>query len=221
MTEHEELSRRYLDGELSAAEQQAWLSGLSEEERAALADVRHSLQALEGLPCVEPPQELADRVMAAIASRKPSKLAAVRGWWQHRPWHVAGVALAAAVLFAVVGPLVRLATRTPGMPTSPVTEMARAPAAPGLRSAEAVTFTLYAPAARRVALVGDFNGWGSAGRVELQPRSGGVWGVTVKLRPGQYQYAFVVNGGQWVTDPHARQQVSDDFGRRNAVVVVV
>jgi len=84
-----------------------------------------------------------------------------------------------------------------------------------LRSAESVAnvvFTLEAPSASRVSLVGDFNGW----RPEaLTPKAGGqgVWQISVPLRKGAvYTYDFLIDGQQWVADPHSETQIDDGFG---------
>ncbi|AHG90698.1 glycoside hydrolase family 13 domain protein [Gemmatirosa kalamazoonensis] len=59
-----------------------------------------------------------------------------------------------------------------------------------------VRFALEAPAASRVALVGDFTGWG-ARAVELR-RRGGAWAADVPLRGGRHRFGFVVDDSQWV-----------------------
>ena len=79
-------------------------------------------------------------------------------------------------------------------------------------------FMLVAPDARNVSLVGDFNDW-EHGRNPLQ-RQNGVWTVTVPLRPGRYNYAFLVDGERWTTDPAAPRDVGDDFGRPSSVITV-
>jgi 1,4-alpha-glucan branching enzyme len=81
-----------------------------------------------------------------------------------------------------------------------------------------VTFTLRAPGARRVALVGDFNRWDPAA-TPLAGRAG-AWSVEVPLAPGRHAYAFVVDGGRWTLDPAAPSERDPDFGRARSVVVV-
>jgi hypothetical protein len=46
-----------------------------------------------------------------------------------------------------------------------------------------------------------------------------VWTATITLPAGQHQYAFVVDGQQWVPDP-AAPAVDDGFGRRNSVLTL-
>jgi 1,4-alpha-glucan branching enzyme len=82
-----------------------------------------------------------------------------------------------------------------------------------------VRFVLYAPGARAVSVAGSFNQW-DRGATPLVPAGrSGVWATTVTLAPGQHQYAFVVDGRQWVVDPGA-PAVDDGFGRRNSVITV-
>jgi hypothetical protein len=49
--------------------------------------------------------------------------------------------------------------------------------------------------------------------------SPGVWTVSLVLRPGVYEYQFILNGKQRVTDP-TMPQTSSDFGSPNSVVTV-
>jgi len=84
-----------------------------------------------------------------------------------------------------------------------------------LRSAESVAkviFTLEAPSASRVSVVGDFNGW----RPDALTQKGGTngaWEITVPLKKGAvYTYDFLIDGQQWVADPHSETQIDDGFG---------
>ena len=99
---------------------------------------------------------------------------------------------------------------------------AAAPAA-GARAGEAfrtVRFVLLAPQAASVAVVGDFNHWSSTA-TPLRPVGGnGVWTVDVPLTAGRHEYAFVVDGARWVSDPAAPQAPVADFGAPNSVITV-
>lgn len=67
-------------------------------------------------------------------------------------------------------------------------------------------FTLWAPNAHAVSLLGDFNGWS---RTPLEPLgSSGVWGVVVTAQPGDhYKFGVVGSHGREVlrADPMARR----------------
>lgn len=85
-------------------------------------------------------------------------------------------------------------------------------------TARPVRFALRAPASTRVTLTGDFNDW-NAGQLPLEDRSG-EWSVTLRLRPGRYRYAFIVDGAHWVADPHGATATDDDFGTPTSVITV-
>lgn len=57
------------------------------------------------------------------------------------------------------------------------------------------------PAARRVAVVGDFNHWAPSATPLSREPSSGRWSALVPLRDGDHRYAFVVDGARWVPDP--------------------
>jgi 1,4-alpha-glucan branching enzyme len=82
-----------------------------------------------------------------------------------------------------------------------------------------VTFALIAPSVRSVSVVGDFNNWGRD-RTRLSRNAAGEWHGTVRLPPGQYRYAYLVDHDQWRAD--AREpSAPDDFGRPTSVVTVM
>ncbi|MGZ8458781.1 MAG: isoamylase early set domain-containing protein, partial [Gemmatirosa sp.] len=81
-------------------------------------------------------------------------------------------------------------------------------------------FMIVAPNARQVSLVGDFNDWDQASTPLLKVAANGVWTAEVKLPPGRYAYAFLVDGQRWIADPTAPPAVGDDFGRPSSVVTV-
>ncbi|MDP1889568.1 MAG: hypothetical protein Q8K55_01645 [Gemmatimonadaceae bacterium] len=66
-----------------------------------------------------------------------------------------------------------------------------------------VRFSLIAPRAARVELVGDFNAWRTgATRLERDARSG-EWEAQIAMVRGRHRYAFVVDDTQWVVDTAA------------------
>jgi cyclomaltodextrinase len=81
-----------------------------------------------------------------------------------------------------------------------------------------VTFTLKpegTPAAVYVA--GTFNNWNAS--QDAMKDVDGVFEVTLSLKPGSYEYKFVVDGN-WLADPYAALSVPDPYGGKNSVVVV-
>ena len=85
-------------------------------------------------------------------------------------------------------------------------------------NSDRVRFSISAPAAARVSLVGDFDGWNPDA---LPMRRAGVdtWTVDVRLEPGRHVFAFSVDGGLR-SDPAAPRAVEDDFGVPSSVIVV-
>ena len=81
-----------------------------------------------------------------------------------------------------------------------------------------VQFILTAPAASRVALAGDFNGWDTRA-IPLERRDG-RWAVTLALAPGRHQYAYVVDDTQWVRDPAATAAEPNELTPPRSVIVV-
>ncbi len=83
-----------------------------------------------------------------------------------------------------------------------------------------VRFVLLAPEAKKVALVGSFNGWAEEA-TKMKMRDGaGLWSVDVPLREGEYTFMYLVDGTRWVTPPMAVDFVKDGFGQTNGVVIV-
>lgn len=82
--------------------------------------------------------------------------------------------------------------------------------------ARRVRFSLRAPGADSVALVGDFTRWQAA---EMRRGTGGHWSLVQILAPGVYRYAFQVDGN-WHVPEEAPNQVDDGFGQKNLMLVV-
>ena len=70
--------------------------------------------------------------------------------------------------------------------------------------------------ARRVAVAGSFNSWC---RVPLVRTGEGVWEKTLRLPPGEYEYAFVVDG-VWHPDPGSSQAAPRPGGQVASTLVV-
>jgi hypothetical protein len=87
--------------------------------------------------------------------------------------------------------------------------------------AQRVQFVLVAPDAKKVAVVGDFNGW-DASHADFQAKhsGGGVWSVTAPVPVGHHRYSFVIDDSLWVADPIAPRAADNDFGLPNSAIVV-
>ena len=82
-----------------------------------------------------------------------------------------------------------------------------------------VRFVFVDSTAHSVSLVGDFNGWRKTATALEVAGAEGTWTVTVPLRAGRHEYAFIVDGTRWVADPFATT-VHDDFGTESSVVTL-
>lgn len=81
-----------------------------------------------------------------------------------------------------------------------------------------VTFSLIAPEAESVQVVGEFTDWEQE-PLDLKKFKGGVWKRTVSLEPGEYEYRLLVDG-QWQDDPNCPLRQPNGFGSQNCVCVV-
>src|SRR5215471_14796628 len=90
----------------------------------------------------------------------------------------------------------------------------------GSRRADSrVRFSVSAPTAKAVSLVGDFDGWNPNALPMRRDVDEGRWIVDVRLPPGRHVFAFSVDGGLRA-DPAAPRAVEDDFGVPTSVIVV-
>jgi hypothetical protein len=158
----------------------------------------------------------------AAAARGEAPRRSTRHWrWltTTRPVPVSpllGLAAAAGFAVVVAGATVALSAARPSQRSAAEAIAGAAPEAPP----QVVRFVIAAPAAHRVSLVGDFNGWDAAATPLAREASGGTWTVTVPLTAGSYQYAFVVDGKAWLADPAAAVALEDEFGAPSSIVTV-
>jgi len=84
-----------------------------------------------------------------------------------------------------------------------------------LKSGRKQTFSISAPGALSVQLVGDFTQWEEC-PINLQKGLDVVWRVVVELKPGTHHYRFLVDG-QWSDDPECTLREPNPFGGDNMV----
>ena len=81
-------------------------------------------------------------------------------------------------------------------------------------------FALFAPGANEVFLAGDFNAWQSDAKdYRMRKFKGDIWKKKVKLKPGRYEYQFVVDGNWW-SDPANENSVASPYGTENSIINV-
>lgn len=83
-----------------------------------------------------------------------------------------------------------------------------------------VTFELPADVGCSAAHVcGDFNDWATDAHA-LKQRKNGSLSVTISLAPGEYQYRFLLEDGEWENDWSADRYAPNPYGSDNSVVEV-
>ena len=83
-------------------------------------------------------------------------------------------------------------------------------------SPKKVTFKVSAPNAKDVRLAGDFNSW-DASSSSLKKSKDGVWTRDLSLKPGRYEYKYLVDG-QWQRDSFNKLFAVNTFGSENSVI---
>lgn len=81
-----------------------------------------------------------------------------------------------------------------------------------------VTFTYYAPTAKKVYLAGKFNDWNTTALLMKKDKDG-TWRTTVRLTPGNYEYKYFVDGA-WAQNIPCTDRVPNSFGTYNCVIGV-
>jgi hypothetical protein len=211
---------RYLDGELR------W-EDLTPEERLKIATHEAVIWVMEdSYGSVEVP-DLTARVMSRlpanagardmIAPRSSAGIFRKRGqrtlswlWQPHRvnmrPAY--GILAAAALFILVVLPNSRVFAPEHLIDSGTASVAAKV----------FIQFRLDAPQASKVRLAGSFTGWQPI--YTLEEITPGIWSILIPLDPGVHNYAFVVNGGEWIADP-AAPAVDDGFGGVNSRLSVL
>ena len=77
------------------------------------------------------------------------------------------------------------------------------------------TFSITAPTAQSVQLVGDFTHWQDR-PINLHKEGNGVWRASVELEPGEHHYRFLLDG-QWRDDPECTARVPNPYGSQDSV----
>jgi 1,4-alpha-glucan branching enzyme len=80
-------------------------------------------------------------------------------------------------------------------------------------------FSITAPSATIVQLVGDFTDW-KEHPINLHRGELGTWRTTIDLKPGTHRYRFLVDG-QWRDDPECSVRVPNPYGSQDDIRQVV
>ena len=82
-----------------------------------------------------------------------------------------------------------------------------------------VTFRFRRPEAQSVVLLGDFNNWNESAHPMAFHAPTGEWNLAIPLKPGRYEYKFLVDGMDWWNDPNA-PTVPNVWGSENSYIDV-
>jgi AMP-activated protein kinase-like protein len=178
-----------------------------EDDGVSSSEENRRLEAwLARAPRVAPSPAFQDRVMRALAEPRPRSERLRRFLFSAHTlrWNVAGLATAGALAALALG----LGWKLHGS----------APSGEEAAPTVSVRFVLHRADATKVRLAGDFTGWQA--RVPLVRQGDGSWRAEVRLAPGEYEYAFVVDEEHWIQDPAATRFRNDGFGGRNALLLV-
>jgi hypothetical protein len=196
---------RFLDGS-------AGPDTLTPRERTEAEAAARAIHETRAFLAGRPAPDLTASVMRRIEHERPlaaSRRAGVLERIADALWVPREISIRPAYALAAMGAVAMLvlALYTRQTPSS-TPQLANAAADPQLF----VQFRLDA-AASKVQLAGSFTNWEP--RYELRESAPGIWTITVPLSQGVHDYAFVVDGQQWVPDPYA-PQIGDGFGGTNS-----
>jgi len=73
---------------------------------------------------------------------------------------------------------------------------------------------------KSVAVAGEFNHWDKR-RHQMHPTSAGrIWSLRIPLRPGEYEYKFLINDTLWLPDPANPRKIADGWGGFNSILSI-
>jgi hypothetical protein len=224
MDETDLFVQRFLDHELTPEERVTFLQAVDTDPalRRRWLNLEMVVTEAARLPRMAPSARFFSELKAKVAPPHPS-------WWERfsaavraprtLEWNLAGAVAAACVAIVAVGGLFSLKPeRVVEVPVATVPAQTIA-AGTTQQPTVFVRLVLLQPGAQSVSVAGDFNGWDPA-QTKLERSDGGVWTATIPLKPGRYQYMFVIDGKQWIADPLAAEEATDGFGAQNAVLDV-
>ena len=77
-----------------------------------------------------------------------------------------------------------------------------------------------APEAKKITIVGDFNGW-DKNRILMKKIESGDFTVTIELKTGrEYRFKYLIDGNRWENDWSADKYIPSPHGYDDSVVVV-
>lgn len=163
------------------------------------------------IPRIEPPAGLLSSVMEAVRTRRvPLWLRTYRWATSLRSFTFTPLRLATSTAFSVLLVFSALLLHDGGNHKI---------ALDNSKELIPVEFALDMPDAHLVQVVGSFNNWVPQ-PCELHQEEGSArWMLTLRLQPGRYEYAFLIDG-KHVPHPGAEFNKDDGFGNQNTVLAL-
>jgi len=224
MDDQDLLIQRFLDQDLAPEERVRFLETVDADPRLRRQWLNLEMVLSEAgrLPKIAPSSQFTAGVLAKLdkmPKRFFDRMAELFTVPRTLEWNVTGALATACVALVAVWALVQVRPeRIVEVPVA-ATPAQTVSLSSGQETKVYVRLVLLQPEARSVSVAGDFNGWNPA-QTKLERSEGGMWTATIALKPGRYQYMFVIDGKQWIADPLAEEGAGDGFGAQNAVLDV-
>lgn len=212
MKQDMEIIHRLLDGEIAETEKTALLNKVNSDP-----SLKKEFDVLQRVIClvedgarISAPPYFTSKVMIELPAPKRSFKASIRDFFfkgRTLRWNMAAALTAVSLVLVVLGGTLQLSKHHNMISSTDIS-----PA-----SGVTVWLTFYAPKAKEVAVAGDFNKWKIDNKI-LRKQSNGNWVAEMRLKPGVYNYMFVVDGKKWKADPNAALYHDDGFGNKNSVL---
>lgn len=224
MDDQDFLIQRFLDQDLAPEERVRFLETVDADPRLRRQwlNLEVVLSEAARLPKIAPSSQFTAGVLAKLDKTPKGffdRLAELFTVPRTLEWNLTGALATACVALVAVWALVQVRPeRIVEVPVA-ATPAQTVSLSSGQETKVYVRLVLLQPEARSVSVAGDFNGWNPA-QTKLERSEGGMWTATIALKPGRYQYMFVIDGKQWIADPLAEEGAGDGFGAQNAVLDV-
>lgn len=224
MDDQDLLIQRFLDQDLAPEERVRFLETVDADPRLRRQwlNLEMVLSEAARLPKIAPSSQFTAGVLAKLDKMPKGffdRMAELFTVPRTLEWNLTGALATACVALVAVWALVQVRPeRIVEVPVA-ATPAQTVSLSSGQETKVYVRLVLLQPEARSVSVAGDFNGWNPA-QTKLERSEGGMWTATIALKPGRYQYMFVIDGKQWIADPLAEEGAGDGFGAQNAVLDV-
>ncbi|MCL4476993.1 MAG: isoamylase early set domain-containing protein [Nitrospirae bacterium] len=215
MDKNMELIHKLLDGEVSEEEKKEILDRIDSDpvlkmELDALSMAVHIVEKSERLSV---PPSFTSKVMGKLPVRKSSYREKVWDFFfkdRVLRWNMVTAAATVCLVIIVFTGVFQFQKKHSLISHTNISE----------GSTVTVKFNIYVPDAKEVAIAGDFNKWKVDGKNMMKKQDNGIWTIEIPLKPGAYNYMFVMDGKVWLSDPNAESYQDDGFGYKNSVLKV-